>query len=377
MPRFPAVSSTVDSMRTGVFSKVAHRIAGIDGEKYPLHVGDTWLEPANGCHMSDFSESEHPGMHTYAPPRGHPALLSAIEDVRGFEQHRVIVCAGATGGLGALACATISPGEEVIILSPFWPLIRGVVQLHHGVAVEAPILGLSEAADIVAVLESRLSSKTAAIYVNTPNNPTGLILSTKVLTAIADFAARHDLWIWSDEVYEDLLFDGETVPMAQIAPERTFSVHSFSKVYGMAGNRVGFVVGPNAELMASVRKATIHHFYSACTASQLAAATALRTARPWLDAALEHYRAAGQSAADALGLPHPQGGTFLFIDVAQSLDERGLHGFMNDCIDKGLILAPGDSCGQDYGTHVRLCFTSAPPDVVARGVQVLVDLLRR
>ena len=70
MPRYPMPSDTVQGMPAGVFSKVAHRIAAIQGERYPLHVGDTWLKPAETCHMADFSESEHPRMHTYAPPRG-------------------------------------------------------------------------------------------------------------------------------------------------------------------------------------------------------------------------------------------------------------------------------------------------------------------
>ena len=66
MPRYPSASKTVQGMPSGVFSKVAHRIAAIAGERYPLHVGDTWLQPALGCHLADFSEVDHPGMHTHA-----------------------------------------------------------------------------------------------------------------------------------------------------------------------------------------------------------------------------------------------------------------------------------------------------------------------
>ena len=165
--------------------------------------------------------------------------------------------------------------------------------------------------------------------------------------------------------------------MAEVAPEHTFSVFSFSKTYGMAGNRCGYVVGPSASVMRSVRKATVHHFYSACTASQLAAANVLEKGGPWLRSAVKSYRAAGYAAADRLGLERPQGGTFLFVDVGPHLDERGMHGFMLDCIEEGLILAPGGSCGSDYGHFVRLCFTSAPPDVVGRGVDVLAKHLGR
>jgi len=363
-------------MPSGVFSKVAHRIAAITGERYPLHVGDTWLQPASGCHLSDFSEADHPGMHTYAPPRGEPTLMDTITGLRGVQAERVIVCSGATGGLGALACATVSPGEEVLVLAPFWPLIRGIVTLHHGVPVEVPTLGIDDPAELVALLKERVTERTAAIYVNTPNNPTGRVYSEAMMEAIAGFARAHGLWIWSDDVYEGIVFEGGAPSMGAVAPERTFSVYSFSKTYGMAGNRCGYILGPSAEMMSSVRKATVHHYYSACTGSQLAAAAVLKGGSSWLETAVNHYRQAGYSAADTLGLERPQGGTFLFIDVSAVLDERGLQGFMIDCIDRGLILAPGDSCGSDYGSFVRLCFTSAAPDVVARGVDVLAGLLK-
>lgn len=376
MPRYPSASQTVQGMPSGVFSKVAHRIAAITGERYPLHVGDTWLQPASGCHLSDFSEADHPGMHTYAPPRGEPTLMDTITGLRGVQAERVIVCSGATGGLGALACATVSPGEEVLVLAPFWPLIRGIVTLHHGVPVEVPTLGIDDPAELVALLKERVTERTAAIYVNTPNNPTGRVYSEAMMEAIAGFARAHGLWIWSDDVYEGIVFEGGAPSMGAVAPERTFSVYSFSKTYGMAGNRCGYILGPSAEMMSSVRKATVHHYYSACTGSQLAAAAVLKGGSSWLETAVNHYRQAGYSAADTLGLERPQGGTFLFIDVSAVLDERGLQGFMIDCIDRGLILAPGDSCGSDYGSFVRLCFTSAAPDVVARGVDVLAGLLK-
>jgi aspartate/methionine/tyrosine aminotransferase len=162
-----------------------------------------------------------------------------------------------------------------------------------------------------------------------------------------------------------------------LAPERTFSAFSFSKAYAMAGNRCGYLVGPDKAQMTTLRRASTHHFFCAPHASQLAAIEVLNNGDAWLSEAKAHYRKAGDAAADALGVARPEGGTFLFLDVAEHLDERGLHGFLLDCIERGLILAPGSSCGESYGTHVRVCFTSAPPDVVGRGIAVLADLLAR
>ena len=143
MPRHPHFSKTVLSMRTGVFSKVAYRIAAIQGERFPFHVGDTYLEPAEGARLGDLSVAEHPGMHRYTLPQGHPSLLAAVSERRGVDASRVLVSAGATAGLGSLAVSLLNPGDEVLILSPYWPLIRGIVMINRGVAVDVTLIGPS------------------------------------------------------------------------------------------------------------------------------------------------------------------------------------------------------------------------------------------
>ncbi len=84
----------------------------------------------------------------------------------------------------------------------------------------------------------------------------------------------------------------------------------------------------------------------------------------------------GRRAAARRGVPPPQGSTFLFLDVRAHLDGRGLMGLLEDCADRGLFVAPGPSFGP-YPTHVRVCYTAAPPDVVERGVNVLAERLGR
>ena len=376
MPRHPQVSPRVASLRAGVFSRLAHKIATLEGERYPLHVGDTWLEPMVGARVEDFQVSVHDGLHRYAKPHGHPELLAAIERRRGVGRERLLVTAGATGGLGALATALLDPGDEVMILAPYWPLIPGIVHTSGGTPVDVAWFGAP--GTVQERLRAGLSSKTVAIYVNTPSNPTGDVMSREDLDAIVSFAREHDLWIWADDIYEDYAYEGEHIRLGELAPERCFTACSFSKAYGMAGNRCGYLVGPaDSAIMVEIRKASLHTFYSAPTVAQLAGARVLRDGDDWLAEAAEHYRRAGDAAADALGLARPQGGTFLFIDVARFLDERGLHGFLVDCLDDNLLLAPGTACGKAYGSHVRLCFTSAAPEVVARGVARLARRLGR
>jgi N-succinyldiaminopimelate aminotransferase len=378
MPRFPDVSSSLAAVEGSVFTRLPQPAAPA---RFPLHVGDTWLEPPPGCRMQDLVAEEHPGLHRYASPRGLPELLEAAarrvaaRSGVATEASDLLITAGATGGLAAAVGATVAPGEEVLLLAPYWPLIPGIVRCFHGVPVAVRVIGAVETADdLVQQVERARTERTVAVYFGSPNNPTGRMLPPDWIAALVEWARARELWILDDEVYEDCVFTGRHVYARSLAPERTFAAHSFSKAFGMAGNRCGYVVGP-ADRMASLGKVSLHAFYSTPTASQAAALRALDgRAEAWLAQARAHYERAGRHAAQRLGLAEPEGSTFLFVDVGASLGSRGLGGFLADCAASGLMLAPGPSFGP-YPTHVRLCYTCCPPEVVERGVEVLAERL--
>lgn len=383
MPRHPQFSPSVQDIAGAVYSALAHRLATHKGEVYPLHVGDTWMEPAEGCRMEDLRVAEYPGMHRYAQPQGMPALIDAIAERVGRRtgvptgRENVLVTTGATGGLAAVAGAIVAPGDEVLLLAPHWPLITGIVQSFGGVPVDVPFFGAVDSPETaVEAVRERRTERTVALYLNTPSNPAGRVIPRSWLEALAGWAAREDLWILADEVYEDYVYEGEHTYTRPLAPERTFAAHSFSKAYGMAGNRCGYIVGP-AEAVVELRKIGMHSFYSTPTAAQIAALRVLEgPGDAWIARAREQYRETGRRVAERLGLEAPLGSTFLFFDVAGHLDEAGLAGFLERCVERGLFLSPGQSFGP-YATHVRLCFTAAPPDVVERGVEALAPLIGR
>ncbi|MDH3402155.1 MAG: pyridoxal phosphate-dependent aminotransferase [Acidobacteriota bacterium] len=382
MPRFPEVGAAVRSMPGSVYSALARRLASFDGRVFPLHVGDTWMDPAVGCRMEDLRAADYPGLHRYAEVQGRRDLLEKLAGVvsrrtgLATASEDILVAAGATGALGAVAGAIVSPGDEVLLLAPYWPLIAGIVRSFGGTPVAVPFLGRVDSPETaLEAVEPLRGERTIALYVNTPNNPTGRLLPASWLAALAEWCRRHDLWLISDEVYEDYVYGAEHAYTRPLAPERTFSAYSFSKAYGMAGNRCGYVVGP-AAVMGELRKVSTHTFYSTPTAAQVAALRALELAGDWLAAARRKYAELGTKAAERLGVKPPDGSTFLFLDVAEQLDERGLEGFLEDCADRGLFLAPGPSFGP-YPTHVRICFTAAEPEVVDAGVEVLAGLLGR
>src|SRR3954465_3128023 len=178
MPRPPGFSPSVLDIAGAVYSSLAHRLATYRGEVYPLHVGDTWMEPAEGCRMEDLRVAEYPGMHRYASPQGMPALLDAIvERVRertgvATERDDVLVATGATGALGAVAGALLAPGDEVLQLAPHWPLITGIVQSFGGVPVDVPFFGVADSPETaVEAVRERRAGRTGAPSPNTPANP--------------------------------------------------------------------------------------------------------------------------------------------------------------------------------------------------------------
>ncbi len=383
MPRHPETTPDVQAVRASAFSTLAHRLASFDGERFPFHVGDTWMQAPAGCRMEDLAESRWPRLNCYASPRGTPELLEAVaarvtaRSGLATSTDQVLIAAGATGGLDAVCGAILDPGDEVLVLAPFWPLIEGVVRSNRGRPVAVPVHDAADDADaVVGAVERHRSERTVALYLSTPNNPTGARIPRPSLEALAEWSAARGLWVMSDEVYEDYDYRGTHTPFRPLAPDRTFAVHSFSKAFGMAGYRCGYVVGP-AEVMPMLTRVSTHAFYSTPTPSQAAALTVLDgRGDEWIAAARAQYRDTGRRAAARLGVDPPDGSTFLWLDVARHLDDRGLEGLLEDCADRGICLAPGTSFGP-YPSHVRLCYTAQPPDAVLRGVERLAGFLGR
>ncbi|MEN8159823.1 MAG: pyridoxal phosphate-dependent aminotransferase [Myxococcota bacterium] len=380
-PRQERTAAAVAAMPGAVYTPFD--LSSHPGPLFPLHVGDTWMEPPAGARMADLQEADFPGLHRYSETGGiAPLVDAALDKVRArnglpVERDELLITAGATSGLACSVSALCEPGEEVLILAPFWPLIRGIVQSLRATPVEVPFFDrIASPEEALAALEAKRSDRTVAVYFSNPSNPSGRVLPPDWIEAISGWARRHDLWILSDEVYEEFVYAGEQLPTARFAPERTVTSFSFSKSYGMAGNRVGYLVGP-AAVIAEAHKVSVHSVYHAPTAGQVAALRALEGGAEWLKAARESYAAVGREAAARLGLPTPEGSCFLFVDAAVRLDARGIEGFLADCFADGVVVSPGASSGAAYGSFVRLCYTVLPPEAALEGVARLARRLGR
>jgi N-succinyldiaminopimelate aminotransferase len=386
MPRFPHSAASAHSLSDRVFGQLVKRASHSGQRIYPLHVGDTYIEPLAAARAEAQFTADRPRLHNYAPVQGEPELLTAIQDKvqrRSGVQlalDNVQVMAGATAAIGVLCNALLEPGDEVIIPAPFWPLIRGAVRARGGVAVEVPVFSRLDEPnlDLVSLLEAAVTKKTCAIYVNTPNNPTGRKLPESVMAGIAQLAERHDLWIFSDEVYEDVWFGAEP-PASAFArsdmEKRTVATHSVSKAYGLAGARVGFTHGPAAALEV-IRGVQTFYSYCAPRPMQFGAAAALRHGDEWLAQMREIYGRAGRAAAHALEIPEPEGGTFLFLDLTRFTRKGETSAqLLERCVDAGVMLTPGSACGTAFENWARLCFTSVPEPELLEALERLRSVL--
>ncbi len=383
MPRHPQCSPTTRGLSHRVYSALAGRARA--EPVYPLHVGDTWLDPPSCARAEAQRSAEHPRLHAYAPVQGDPLLLGAVRrrlagrDGLAIDPECLQIMPGATTGLAVVVAALLDPGEELLLPSPFWPLIRGIAVSRGCAPIEIPFftrLG-DPGFDPEAELERRVTPRTAAVYLNDPNNPTGRILPAPVVEAIGRVAERHGLWILADAAYEDLVHAGSYRPfwLRGDLAERTVVMHTLSKSYALAGARVGYAHGPPGA-MEAVRGLQTFLAYCAARPMQIAAARALDEGDAWLAGARRCYAEAGRAAAEAVGAPAPEAGTFLFFDAARFFRPgEALDGFLARCAEAGVLLTPGTATGRDFGSFVRLCFTAVPPQELSVALGRLREVL--
>ncbi|RYU10766.1 pyridoxal phosphate-dependent aminotransferase [Nocardioides iriomotensis] len=228
-------------------------------------------------------EAMRTGRNQYAPGPGFPELREAV--VAHQQRHygldvdpatQVVVTAGATEAIAAALLALVDPGDEVVVLEPFYDSYVACIAMaggvRRGVTLRAPDFRLDADA-----LRAAVTDRTKLVLLNTPHNPTGAVLTREELQVVADVAVEHDLLVVTDEVYEHLLFDRrEHVPICTLPGmwDRTLTISSAGKTFSFTGWKVGWVTGP-ADLVASVYAAKQWLTFSNAAPMQPAVAEAL------------------------------------------------------------------------------------------------------
>lgn len=290
----------------------------------------------------------------------------------------VLITCGGKQALFSLALSLLDEEDEVILLRPFWPTYLALTKL---VGAKAQILTTREAEGFrvqVPKVEELFSSRTKAVVLNFPSNPTGALIDLDDLEAIIRKALAHDVYVISDESYEKILFDRKPISAALFRGENVVMVGSFSKNYAMTGWRVGYVIGTK-ELIHNLAVIQSHSVTHPCSIAQKAALTALIGDQGGVDHMVREYRRRRDRVVGNLNrIPGvrchlPEGGFYAFPNVSAFLqgDSKAL---TERLLEGGVAVVPGTAFGCDGFVRISLSY---PLEKIEQGVDRMAQTLAR
>ena len=314
------------------------------------------------------------------------AIVKKWAQLYGVEYHpdqETLVTVGGSEALYLALMAIINPGDEVLIPEPCFVSYEAEVVFAGGTPV--PIATHVETLFQVtgAQLEAAVTPNTKAILINYPNNPTGAVLDHEYMAEIAAVAARHDLIVISDEIYDRLMYAGQHTTFSSLPGmrDRTILIGGFSKDYAMTGWRLGFALGP-ADILAVMRKVHQYTIMSAPTTAQVAAITALTDPRAEdaVHTMRESYDVRRRLLVDGLasiGLTafEPRGAFYAFPDIRVSgmtSDEFA----MTLIEEEKVACIPGPAFGLGGEGYVRMCYATAK-DQIEEALERMGRFVRR
>lgn len=302
----------------------------------------------------------------YAEVRGKRALRESIarrHQQRSGQQvdaDHVVVLSGAQCALFSVVQCVLNPGDEVIVAEPMYVTYEAVFGACGAVVIPVPVRSENGFRVLSEDVAARITPRTRALALNSPHNPSGASLSRSTWEALAELCIAHDLWLISDEVYSELLFEGEHISPASLPgmAQRTATLNSLSKSHAMTGWRVGWVVAPQA-LAGHLENLALCMLYGSPDFIQDAAVVALEAELPELEAMRQAYRqrrdlvCESLSACPGLRALRPDGGMFVMVDIR----ETGLsaQAFADRLLDRhGVSVLAGEAFGPSAAGHIRL-----------------------
>ena len=332
----------------------------------------------------------HDNRTHYVQTTGIPPLLALLmkkmQEKNGIpvdNADEVMVTSGGIHGVFAVCQGLLEPGDEVLVPDPEWPPAAGNISCARAIAVGYPLRESRGWRPDIAELGRLISPRTRAIYVNSPNNPTGGVLTRSDLEAIADLARDRDLWVISDEAYEDVVFDGHTHTSIASLPgmyARTIPLYTFSKTYAMTGLRLGYLAVADQAVRDRIKKILFYTVSNTSSLIQYAGVGALSGSQAFVADSLQElaarrdlfYRGVADAAGGVLTGTPPAGAFYAFLKVdpawrsplpdAPASPSWAMAEFL---IKRGRI---GCVPGVDFGPHgegyVRFCFARERAELV-------------
>ncbi len=367
-----ALSDRLSLVNPSEIRKLFDLAQGVEG-LISLGIGEPDFDTPE--HIKEYAkEALDRGMTHYGPNAGlmmlREALAWKLKEQNGIDadpRTQIMVTIGANQALLMGLATFLRDGEEVLIPGPMFVSYAPAVILAGGKPVEVPTYEENEFRLSVEDLEKHVTEKTRALIINTPNNPTGAVLTRKDLEEIGNFAVEHDLIVFSDEVYEHFVYDGarnHSIASLDGMFERTITINGFSKTFAMTGWRLGFVAAPEW----IIERMTRFQMYNATcpvTFAQYAAAKALKDERSWK--AVEEMRREYERRRDLvwkrlneMGLPtlKPKGAFYIFPRVKDTgLTSKEFSELM--LREAKVAVVPGSAFGSAGEGYIRISYATA------------------
>ncbi|NJE26182.1 pyridoxal phosphate-dependent aminotransferase [Thermococcus sp. MV5] len=367
-----ALSDRLELVSISGIRKLFELAQGIEGV-ISLGIGEPDFDTPE--HIKEYAkEALDKGLTHYSSNIGVLELREAIAEKlkkhNGIEvdpKTQIMITVGANSGLLMGFATFLKDNEEVLIPSPAFVSYAQTVLLAGGIPVEVPTTEKNGFRLNTDDLEKYVTPKTRALIINSPNNPTGAVLTKKDLEELADFAVEHDLIVFSDEVYEYFVYDNvKNYSIASLNGmfERTITINGFSKTFAMTGWRLGFVTAPEWIIEKMVR---FQMYTVTCpvTFAQYAAAKALRDERSWraveeMRKEYDRRRNLVWKCLDEMGLPtiKPKGAFYIFPRIKDTgLTSKEFSELMIK--EAKVVLVPGNAFGSAGEGFVRISYATA------------------
>ncbi len=361
--------------REAEISGIRKMFEGAPPDAINLGLGEPDFEPPREV-VEALCEAVQNGMNHYGPSAGLSALREKVaERYRDRDadtsRENVLITAGGSPGLMATALALYDPGDEVLVPNPGFVLYAPHARLVGAVPVPYDLLESRKYTPNLDDLEARVTSRTRAIVVNSPSNPTGGVFPPTIVDRLVDFADSHDLQIVSDEVYEDMIYEGRFTSFWGKG-DRVVVVNSFSKMFAMTVWRLGFVVAPKS-LAVEINKMSYHLCACASTPAQAAVLVGLASYPDSTQRMIREFRARrelivrGLNRISGLRCVPPAGAFYAFPRFSWSGTSQEVAG---DLLQRGLITTPGDAFGSLGANHLRLSFAASRANLT-KGMAIL------
>jgi aspartate aminotransferase len=391
------ISQRIASIAESATLKVDARAKALKAEGRPV-IGFAAGEP-------DFPTPEHiveaavaaardPKNHRYTPAAGLPELREAVAAATAthsgwaVEPSQVIVTNGGKQAVYQAFATLLDPGDEVILPAPYWTTYPEAIRLAGGVPVEVFAGADQDYLATVEQLEAARTPRSKVLLFVSPSNPTGSVYSAEQTKAIGDWAEEHGLWVVTDEIYQQLTYDGvEATSIVAATPalaDRTILVNGVAKTYAMTGWRVGWMVGP-ADAIKAASNLQSHLSSNVSNVSQRAAIAALtgpQDAVAEMRAAFDRRRrliVGALRAIDGVHLPLPTGAFYVYPDVTGLLGREWAGTTPTTSLELAdLILAEAEVAavpGEAFGPSGYLRFSYAlGDDAIEEGMARLARL---